>query len=66
MSPPPTQTQTHENMDIPLSLRHQSSDMSDHVKLYVMGTQPVLFTLLVLFSPAHLYCKSLPGPQKAQ
>lgn len=66
MSPPPTRTPTHENMDIPLSLRHQSSDMSNHVKLDVTGTQPVLFTLRVLFSPAHLYCKSLPGPQKAQ
>lgn len=51
MSPPPTQTQTHQNMDVPLSLRHQSSDVSDHVELHVMGTRPLLFTLPLLFSP---------------
>lgn len=60
-----TQTWTHENMRIPLSFQHQSSDMFSLMNLHATDTRPLLlFTLLVLFPPAHLYCKSLPSPQR--
>lgn len=56
---------THTNMDMFLSFQHQSSDMFNSMSLYVMDLWHVLlFMLLVMFSPAHLYCKSLPSPQK--
>lgn len=60
-----TQSWTHENMDIPSSFEHQSSDMFSLMNLHATDTRPLLlFMLLVLFPPTHLYCKSLPSPQR--
>lgn len=55
----------HSNTNMLLNFQHQSSHMFNHMSSDVMDPWHVLlFTLLVLFSPALLYCKSLPSPQK--
>lgn len=67
--PPERNTANHtyrhtEPPDVLLSFQHQSSDMLNHIGLYVGDPWHVmLFTVLVLFPPTHLYCKSLPKEQ---